>query len=143
MHGRLGVGRGSQKEKRMVAASRHWKSNRKAGSGEKRLPSRKLGLYEDYCTGNITKEKYREKYENTASRILEIEKRIPELKDEIMQVKEQMMHMKEREAERVALVSHDIFDKGKLATVIATVVLLYSEERIEIVWKMDDGFLRR
>ncbi len=106
---------------------------------KKRLSSRKLRLYEDYRTGKITKEKYRKEYGNTVSRILEIEKRIPELKDEIMQVKEQMLHMKEREAELEGLASLDTFDKEKLAAVIDS-VLVYSEERIEIVWKMDDGF---
>ena len=105
----------------------------------KRLSSRKLRLYEDYRSGNITKEKYRKKYENTASRILEIEKRIPELKDEITQVKEQILQMKEQEAKLEGLASLDTFDKGKLAIVIDS-VQVYSEERIEIVWKMDDWF---
>ena len=49
--------------------------------------------------------------------------------------------MKEREAELEGLASLDTFDKGKLATVIDSVVV-YSEERIEIVWKMDDWFFR-
>ena len=106
---------------------------------KKRLSSRKLRLYEDYRSGRITKEQYRKEYENTASRILEIEKRIPELKEEIMQVREQMLHMKEREAELEGLALLDSFDKGKLAIVIDS-VQVYSEERIEIVWKMDDWF---
>jgi len=45
----------------------------------KRLSSRKLRLYEDYRSDRITKEQYRREYENTASQILEIEKRILEL----------------------------------------------------------------
>ena len=64
---------------------------------KKRLSSRKLRLYEDNRSGNITKEQYRKDYENTASRILEIEERIPELRDEVMQIREQMLHVKERE----------------------------------------------
>ena len=106
---------------------------------KKRLSSRKLRLYEDYRSGRITKEQYRKEYENTASRILEIEKRIPELKEEIMKVREQMLHMKEREAELEGLESLETFDKGRLVTVIDS-VQVYSEERIEIVWKMDDWF---
>lgn len=70
---------------------------------------------------------------------MEIEKRIPELKDEVMQIREQMIHMKEREAELEGLTSLETFDKGRLAAVIDR-VLVYSEERIEIVWKMDDWF---
>lgn len=107
----------------------------------KRLSSRKLRLYEDYRSGSITKEKYRKEYEKAASRILEIEKRMPEMKDEVMQIKEQMLHMKEKETELEGLASLATFDKGKLATVIDR-VMVYSEERIEIVWKMDDWFFR-
>ncbi len=105
----------------------------------KRLSSRKLRLYEDYRSDRITKEQYRKEYEKTASRILEIEKRIPELKDEVIRIKEQMLHMKEREAELECLSSLETFDKDKLLTVIDS-VQVYSEERIEIVWKMNDGF---
>lgn len=107
----------------------------------KRLSSRKLRLYEDYRSGRITKEKYRKEYENTASRILETEKRIPELKEKILQIRERMQHMKEQEAKLEGLVSLDTFDKDKLVTVIES-VQIYSEERIEIVWKMDDCFFR-
>lgn len=106
---------------------------------KKRLSSRKLRLYEDYRSGGTTKEKYRKEYEKTASRILEIEERMPELKEEIEQIKERVLHMKEREAELEELASLDTFDKEKLAAVIDSVVV-YSEERIEIVWKMDDCF---
>ena len=35
--------------------------------------------------------------------------------------------------------SLETFDKGRLVTVIDS-VQVYSEERIEIVWKMDDWF---
>ncbi len=112
---------------------------RKLEAEKKRLSSRKLRLYEDYRSGSITKDKYRKEYENTASRILEIERRIPELKDEVIQIREQMLHMEEREAELEGLVSLETFDKGKLAVVIDR-VLVYSEEQIEIVWKMDDWF---
>ena len=56
-----------------------------------------------------------------------------------MQVREQMLHMKEREAELEGLESLETFDKGRLVTVIDS-VQVYSEERIEIVWKMDDWF---
>ncbi len=112
---------------------------RKLEAEGKRLSSRKLRLYEDYRSGNITKGKYCKEYETTASRILEIERKIPELKDEIVQIKEQVLHMEEMEAELDGLVSLETFDKGRLAAVIDR-VLVYSEERIEIVWKMDDWF---
>jgi hypothetical protein len=108
---------------------------------KKRLSSRKLRLYEDYRSGSITKEKYRREYENAASRILEIEKQIPELKNEAIRAKEQMLHMKERQAELEGLASLETFDKDKLVTVIDS-VQVYSEERIEIVWKMNDCFFR-
>ena len=72
-------------------------------------------------------------------KITVLEKRIPELKEEIMKVREQMLHMKEREAELEGLESLETFDKGRLVTVIDS-VQVYSEERIEIVWKMDDWF---
>lgn len=106
---------------------------------EKRLSSRKLRLYEDYRSGVITKEKYRKEYENTASQILKIEKRMPELRNEVSQVREQMLHLKEREPELEGLLSLETFDKDKLVTVIDS-VQVYSEERIEIVWKMNDWF---
>ena len=56
-----------------------------------------------------------------------------------MKVREQMLHMKEREAELEGLESLETFDKGRLVTVIDS-VQVYSEDRIEIVWKMDDWF---
>lgn len=112
---------------------------RKLEAEGKRLSARKLRLYEDYRSGNITKDKYRKEYGTAASRILEIEKRIPELKDEVIRAREQALHMEEREAELEGLASLETFDKGKLATVIDS-VQVYSEERIEIVWKTDDWF---
>lgn len=107
----------------------------------KRLSSRKLRLYEDYRCGRITKEKYQKEYENTASRVLGTEKRIPELKEKILQIKEQVQHMKEQEAKLETLISLEAFDKDKLVTVIDS-VQVYSEDRIEIVWKMDNWFFR-
>lgn len=61
------------------------------------------------------------------------------MKEEIEQIKERVLHVKEREAELEGLASLDTFDKEKLAAVIDSVVV-YSEERIEIVWRMDDCF---
>ena len=112
---------------------------RKLEAEKKRLSSRKLRLYEDYRSGNIMKDKYRKEYENTASRILEIERTIPELKNEVIRIREQMQHIEEKEAELEGLASLETFDKGKLALVIDN-VQVYSEERMEIVWKMDDWF---
>ncbi len=40
------------------------------------------------------------------------------------------------------VVSHEIFAKDKLVTVIDS-VQVYSDERIETVWKMDDCFSKR
>ena len=108
---------------------------------KKKLSSRKLRLYEDYRSDRITKEQYRKEYENTASRILEIEKRVPEPKHEAIRIKEQMLCMKEQETELEGLAVLDIFDKEKLATLIDR-VLVYSEERIEIIWKMNDPFFK-
>ncbi|MCM1193894.1 MAG: recombinase family protein [Acetatifactor muris] len=105
----------------------------------KRLSARKLRLYEDYRSDRLTKEQYRREYESAAGRILEIEKKIPELKDEAVRIREQALHMEEREAELEGLLSLGMFDKDKLLTVIDR-VLVYSEERIEIIWKMNDGF---
>lgn len=129
----------SRKKKEWAETAAIEEETGKLEAEKKRLSSRKLRLYEDYRSGRITKEQYRKEYENTASRILEIEKRIPELKEEIMKVREQMLHMKEREAELEGLESLETFDKGRLVTVIDS-VQVYSEERIEIVWKMDDWF---
>ena len=129
----------SRKKKEWAETAAIEEETGKLEAEKKRLSSRKLRLYEDYRSVRITKEQYRKEYENTASRILEIEKRIPELKEEIMKVREQMLHMKEREAELEGLESLETFDKGRLVTVIDS-VQVYSEERIEIVWKMDDWF---
>lgn len=112
---------------------------RKLEAEKKRFSSRKLRLYEDYRSGNITKEKYRKEYETAASRIVEIEKRIPELKDEVIRIREQVQHMEEKEAELEGLASLETFDKGRLSAVIDS-VQVYSEERIEIVGKMNDWF---
>ena len=129
----------SRKKKEWAKTAAIEEETGKLEAEKRRLSSRKLRLYEDYRSGNITKEQYRKEYESTAGRILEIEERIPELKEEIMQVREQMLHMKEREAELEGLESLETFDKGRLVTVIDS-VQVYSEERIEIVWKMDDWF---
>ena len=104
-----------------------------------RLSARKLRLYEDYRSDRLTKGQYRKEYENTTGRILEIEKEIPELKAEAARIREQVLHMEEREAELEGLLSLETFDKDRLLTVIDR-VLVYSEERIEIIWKMNDGF---
>lgn len=128
-----------QKEKEWSQTEAVEEQIKKMEAESKRLSSRKLRLYEDYHSGGITKEKYRKEYEKTASRILEIEERMPALKEEIVRIKERILHMKEREAELEGLTALDIFDKGKLATVIDS-VMVYSKERIEIVWKMDDWF---
>ena len=114
---------------------------KKLEAENKRLSSRKLRLYEDYRSGRMTKEKYRKEYENTASRILEVEKRILELKEKILQIREQVQNMKDQEAKLAGLASLDTFDKDKLVTVIEG-VQVYSEERIEIVWKMDGWFFK-
>lgn len=131
----------SRKKKEWAKTAAIEEETGKLEAEKRRLSSRKLRLYEDYRSGNITKEQYRKEYESTAGRILEIEERIPELKNEIMQAREQMLHVKEREAELEGLASLDTFDKGKLAVVIDR-VLVYSEERIEIIWKMDDWFFK-
>lgn len=131
----------SRKKKEWAKTAGIEEEIRRIESEKKRLSSRKLRLYEDYRSGRIMKEQYRREYENTASRILEIEERIPELKDEVIQIREQMLHMKEREAELEGLASLETFDKEKLAIVIDR-VLVYSEERIEIVWKTDDWFFK-
>lgn len=49
--------------------------------------------------------------------------------------------MKEQEAKLEGFISLETFDKDKLVTVIDS-VQVYSEERIEIVWKMDNWFFR-
>ncbi len=112
---------------------------RKLESEKKRLSSRKLRLYGDYRSGIITREQYRKDYEITASRILEIEKKIPELKGEVIRARELLLHMEGQAAGLESLSSLETFDKDKLLTVIDS-VQVYSAERIEIVWKMDDGF---
>lgn len=53
-----------------------------------------------------------------------------------------MQHIEERGAELESLLSLETFDKDKLVTVIDS-VQVYNEERIEIVWKMDDGFFSK
>ena len=131
----------SRKKKEWAKTAAIEEETGKLEAEKKRLSSRKLRLYEDYRSGRITKEQYRKDYESTASRILEIEERIPELKEEIMKVREQMLHVKEREAELECLAVLETFDKGKLAVVIDR-VLVYSEGRIEIIWKMDDWFFK-
>ena len=131
----------SRKKKEWAKTAAIEEETGKLEAEKKRLSSRKLRFYEDYRSGNITKEQYRKDYENTASRILEIEERIPELRDEVMQIREQMLHVKEREAELEGFALLDTFDTGKLATVIDR-VLVYSKERIEIIWKMDDWFFK-
>ena len=131
----------SRKKKEWAKTAAIEEETGKLEAEKKRLSSRKLRLYEDYRSGRITKEQYRKDYESTASRILEIEERIPELKEEIMKVREQMLHVKERDAELECLAILETFDKGKLAIVIDR-VLVYSEERIEIIWKMDDWFFK-
>ena len=106
-----------------------------------RMSGRKLRIYEDYRSGRLTKEQYRKEYEAVASRIQEIEKRIPEQKDEIAQMKERLLHMEEQEAKLEVLEALQTFDKEKLGIVIDS-VQVYSEDRIEIVWKMDNWFFR-
>ena len=108
---------------------------------KKRLSGRKLRIYEDYRSDRLTKEQYRKEYETVAIRIHEIEERIPGLKDEIVQMKEHMTRLEEQEAELESLEALQIFDKEKLSIVIDS-VQVYSEDRIEIIWRMDNWFFR-
>ena len=50
-----------------------------------------------------------------------------------------MQHLKEKETELDGLAILETFDKGRLSMVIDS-VQVYSEKRIEIVWKMNDWF---
>ncbi len=133
---KIAAGAAARKKKELHTAGPE-KEIRKLESEKKRLSGRKLSIYEDYRSGRLTKEQYRSEYEAAGSRILEIEKRIPELRDEIMQNREQMLNIQEQEAELESLAVLQTFDKDRLGTVIHS-VQVYSGERIEIIWKMDN-----
>lgn len=125
------------KKKKELQTAGPEKEIRMLESEKKRLAAGKLSIYEDYRSGRLTKEQYRSEYEAAGRRILEIEKRIPELRDKILQDREQMLNINGQEAELESLAGLQTFDKDRLCTIIDS-VQVYSEERIEIIWKMDN-----
>lgn len=106
-------------------------------SEKKRLAGRKLNIYENYRSGRLTKEQYRSEYEAAGSRVLEIEKRTAELRDKIRQDREQMLNISGQKAELESLAALQTFDKERLGIIIDS-VRVYSGERIEIIWKVDN-----
>lgn len=106
---------------------------------KKRLTSRKMKLYADYRTDQMTRQRYMEELEKTSSRLLEIDETISKLEEEILNTRRIV-----EEADQMLAKANDIavlnkYDKSILSKVIER-VNIYDKENLEIVWKMDDIF---
>lgn len=105
----------------------------------KRLSSRKMKLYSDYRSGNLSKEQYMAEIESAAVRIAEIDQRIPEIENEILEAQTAMAQAASKQTELNDVAALKKYDAEVLSKIIDK-VFIYGGGRIEIVWKMDDIF---
>lgn len=102
----------------------------------------KVYLYEQYKAGTITREDYIARIEKGRIRAEELERTRSNALAELDSMFQPMADEKEIPNETLMEFSTlDTFDKDRLKALIDK-VLVYGEDSIEIVWKVDDPFVR-
>lgn len=104
-----------------------------------RLSARKFTIYDDYRSGNSSREKYLHNLESIQKRLEEIEEIIPGLEQRIKEAKEKMEGIGEQESSLTNIAALQTFDKEVLSKVIEK-VYVYGADKVEIIWKFDDIF---
>lgn len=104
-----------------------------------RLSARKFTIYDDYRSGNSSREKYLHDLEQIRERLAEIETLIPGLEQQIKEADKKMEGVNETENHLADIVALQSFDKEILSKVIER-VYVYGADRVEIIWKTDDIF---
>jgi chromosome segregation ATPase len=121
-------------ESRRLAEEAETLQNEKA-----RLSARKFTIYDDYRSGNSSREKYLHDLEQIRERLAEIETLIPGLEQQIKEADKKMEGVNEAENHLADIAALQSFDKETLSKVIER-VYVYGADRVEIVWKTDDIF---
>lgn len=104
-----------------------------------RLSARKFTIYDDYRSGNSSREKYLHDLEQIRERLAEIETLIPGLEQQIKEADKKMEGVNETENHLADIAALQSFDKEILSKVIER-VYVYGADRVEIIWKTDDIF---
>jgi DNA invertase Pin-like site-specific DNA recombinase len=105
----------------------------------KRLSSRKMKIYSDYRSGRLTKEGYMKEYRDISDRIEEIDRHTAEMERESEITREKLESSGEKQAELNDVAALNAFDRKALSKVIER-INVYENDKIEILWKMDDVF---
>lgn len=105
-----------------------------------RLSARKFTIYDDYRSGNSSREKYLHDLEQIRERLAEIETLIAGLEQQIKEADKKMEGVNETENHLADIVALQSFDKEILSKVIERVYVYGGADRVEIIWKTDDIF---
>lgn len=104
-----------------------------------RLSARKFTIYDDYRSGNSSREKYLHNLDKIQERLAEIELMIPDLEQRIREANEKLMKADERENTLSDIAALQTYDRDVLSKVIEK-VYVYAPDKVEIIWKADDIF---
>ena len=99
----------------------------------------KVHLYEQYKTGEISREDYMERIERGRARMEELEQSRREAQMELDRMQEMAGSEEVTDEELAGLSVLETFDKDRLKTLIEKVAV-YGEDAIEIVWKVKNPF---
>ena len=102
-----------------------------------RYNKQKFEVYDSYTKGNLTREAMAEKNASLKQKIAEIEEQISEKAEELAAQKESCIEEQEGWLDMIAGLEE--FDADRLRCIIQQ-VNVYAEDKIEIVWNMDDFF---
>ena len=94
-------------------------------------------VYDSYTKGNLTREAMAEKNASLKQKIAEIEEQISEKAEELAAQKESCTEEQEEWLDMIAGLEE--FDADRLRSIIQQ-VNVYAEDKIEIVWNVDDFF---
>lgn len=101
----------------------------------------KLSLYEQYKAGSLSREGYIGKIEKGKKRLLELEGTKGDALEELENLRSISDDTGVCDADLQEISALDNFDLDRLKLLIEKVIV-YGEDEIEIVWKLDDPFAR-
>lgn len=105
------------------------------------LSARKFRLYDDYRSGNSSREKYMQELERVRERVAEIERMVPELEQKVKEAEEKAEAAGGKEESLGDIAALHAFNKEVLSRVIDR-IYVYGPDRVEIIWKADDIFFQ-
>lgn len=104
-----------------------------------KLSARKFTIYDDYRSGNSSREKYLQNLEQIQERLAEIDALLPGLEQQIKEADKKMEGVNGTENNLADIAALQSFDKETLSKVIER-VYVYGVDKVEIIWKTDDIF---